>query len=274
MARSKFLKRSAEDPVAPTLIVPAGTHIEVDEQGQLSIRAPGNLVLQSSGRYGTLESVAGSIRIDQAADVEAVTVRCAGTCSVQGKLTAWKVVAEALHLEDSARAHIVLQETRRLEIGRDARLVGNFADEGEMLGLFTRFAHQVRSLRLSEARRDAPAELAEGRAGEPLMAGEVVPGVELPLAEADPDERLENLLLAMVLLEREAEQGIHPPAGQRALDEMVKLLQERDFDTLSATWRTLFGRIAAPGEDALQARELVARHLGAGGAGPGTQVQV
>ncbi len=259
MARSKLLKRTAEDPGAPTLILPAGTHIEVDEQGQLSIRAPGNLVLQNSGRYGTLESVAGSIRIDRAAEIEAVTVRCAGTCSIQGKLTAWKVVAEALHLEDTARAHIVLQETRRLEIGRDARLVGNFADEGEMLGLFTRFAHQVRALRLTEDRRGAPGELPEGSSAESAVH------VPLAVPEDDPaDEFPESLLLAMVLLEREAEQQVHPPAAQRALDELVKLLQERDFETLGATWRTLFGRIAAPGEDAVQARELVARRFGPG----------
>jgi hypothetical protein len=78
---------------------------------------------------------------------------------VQGFLTAWKVNARSLHLEESARAHVMLQETERLEIGRDARLVGNFSSEREMVGLFSRFAHQVRSLPFLFDRRPAPAEL-------------------------------------------------------------------------------------------------------------------
>ena len=100
---------------APTMLIPKGTRIEIDTEGKLSITAPGNLVVQSSGKYGTLESLGGSIRIDRGAEVEAVAVRCAETCFVHGFLTAWKVSAKLLHLEDSARAHIVLQETKRLQ---------------------------------------------------------------------------------------------------------------------------------------------------------------
>jgi len=44
-------------PGLPTMIVPPGTQIQVDPQGQVSIRTPGNLVLQNSGAYATLESV-------------------------------------------------------------------------------------------------------------------------------------------------------------------------------------------------------------------------
>ena len=47
-----------------------------------------------------------------------VTVSHAATPDVWS--TAWKVNARTLHLEESARAHVVLQETERLEIGRDA----------------------------------------------------------------------------------------------------------------------------------------------------------
>ncbi len=61
-----------ETAAAPTMIIPAGTEIEVDAHGQLSIRAPGNLVIQNSGSYGKLESIGGSIRIDQGVEVEAV----------------------------------------------------------------------------------------------------------------------------------------------------------------------------------------------------------
>ncbi|HMB51819.1 MAG TPA: hypothetical protein VKU40_00795, partial [Thermoanaerobaculia bacterium] len=117
------------ESAAPTMIVPRGTEIEVDAHGQLSVRAPGNLVIQNSGSYGTLESRAGSIRIDHGVEVEAVSVNCAGDCFVQGSLTAWKVTARTLHLEETATANIVLQETERLEVGRDARLVGNFDSE-------------------------------------------------------------------------------------------------------------------------------------------------
>ena len=49
---------------APTMIIPSGTQIQVDGGGQLSIRTPGNLVIQNSGSYGSLESVSGSIRIE------------------------------------------------------------------------------------------------------------------------------------------------------------------------------------------------------------------
>ena len=68
----------------PTMIVPPGTQIQVDAQGDVSIRTPGNLVLQNSGAYGVLESVSGSIRVEPGVHVEAVTVRCADTCFVQG----------------------------------------------------------------------------------------------------------------------------------------------------------------------------------------------
>jgi hypothetical protein len=242
-------RRAREDPAAPTLIIPPGAQFELDAEGHLSIRAKGNLVVQSSGRYGTLESIEGSIHIDRAAEVEASTVRCAGICSVQGSLTAWRVVARALHLEDTARAHIVFQDTAHLEIGRDARLVGNFASEGELLGLFARFSRQVRNLPFAAERR-AAAELSEGSAA-PEVAAPTEPG-ELP----------EPLLLAMLLLERESEQRLHPPPAQRALDEIIKLLQERDFETLRSTWRTLFGRIHEPRADAAQAKDLVAEYYG------------
>ena len=43
----------------PTMIIPSGTEISVNEQGQLSIRTPGNLVIQNSGTYSVIE--AGSV---------------------------------------------------------------------------------------------------------------------------------------------------------------------------------------------------------------------
>ncbi len=201
---------------APTMIVPAGARIGVDPEGQLCIQSPGNLVLQNSGRYGTLESLHGSVRVERGVQVEAVTVRCAETCYVEGTLTAWKVVARSLQLEDGARANVVLQETQRLEVGRGARLVGNFSSERELFGFFSRFAHQVRSLPFGEARAEPAAEL-------PANAGSVQSPP--PSASSAPEERgespgseieefPESLILAMVLLERELERHPHEgPAG-------------------------------------------------------------
>lgn len=246
---------------APTMIVPAGARIGVDPEGQLCIQSPGNLVLQNSGRYGTLESLHGSVRVERGVQVEAVTVRCAETCYVEGTLTAWKVVARSLQLEDGARANVVLQETQRLEVGRGARLVGNFSSERELFGFFSRFAHQVRSLPFGEARAEPAAEL-------PAAAGSAEPAPEergeSPSSEIE--EFPESLILAMVLLERELERHPHEGPGGRAIAEIAKLLQERDLETLRLTWRTLFGRIDDPGEDAARAQELVeAFYSGEGG---------
>jgi hypothetical protein len=253
------MSRTSADDIAPTMIIPRGIRIEVDPEGQLSIHAPGNLVVQNSGKYGTLESMGGSIRIDRGVEVEAVTLRCPETCYVQGFLTAWKVQARLLHLEESARAHVVLQETERLEIGRDARLVGNFSSEKELVGLFSRFASQVRSLPFLFERRGAQARLPEGP---PPQEEKVVQGAQFPPAppEPSPADLPEPLLFALLLLERETERRIHPAASQRALDEIVKLLREQDLETLGLTYKTLFKRITEPREDATRALELVREH--------------
>lgn len=259
------MSRTPADDVAPTMIIPRGTQIEMDADGHLTIRSPGNLVVQNSGKYGTLESLGGSIRIDRGVEVEATTVRCAETCYVQGFLTAWKVMARSLQLEDHARAHVVLQETERLEIGRDARLVGNFSSEKELFGLFSRFAQQVRSLPFFFERRQAPASLPErGPEHIEVLGAEIVPDAAAePASEPVPpplSEFPEPLLFARILLERESERRLHNSASQRALDELIKLLQEQDLETLAFTWRTLFGRIAEPREDARRAQELVRQY--------------
>lgn len=266
----------AQEPVAaPTMIIPAGTEIEVDAHGQLSIRAPGNLVIQNSGSYGKLESVAGSIRVDQGVEVEAVSVRCAAGCYVQGSLTAWKVTAESLQLEDGARANVVLQETGRLEIGRNARLVGNFSNEKDLFVLFSRFARQVRELpfyfdrRREELPPSEPVETAvpERRQRPPLRAAPepAAAAADAPSdAGASRDRLPEPLYFSLVLLERDATRKSYGPTSQRAIDELVKLLAERDLETLRHTYRTLFGRIVEPHEDARRAAELVSGYYGGG----------
>jgi hypothetical protein len=253
------MTRSSVEDTAPTMIIPRGLRIEIDPEGQLSIHAPGNLVVQNSGKYGVLESLGGSIRIERGVEVEAITVRCPETCYVQGFLTAWKVNARSLQLEESARAYVLLQETERLEIGRDARMVGNFSSEKELLGLLSRFANQVRALPFGFERRAAPGELPAGRpVEEKLVGGGRFPP---PSAEPSPAALPEPLLFALILLERESERRIHPGASQRALDELVRLLQEQDLESLGLTYNTLFGRIAEPREDARRAHELVDQHF-------------
>ncbi len=256
------MSRATVDDTAPTLIIPRGTRIEVDPDGLLSIHAPGNVVVQNSGKYGTLESLKGSIRIDRGVEVEASTVRCAHTCYVQGHLTAWKVNARSLHLEDGARVHVIFQETQRLEIGRDARLVGNFSSEKELVGLFSRFANQMRSLPFFE-RRSTPASLPKL---DDTIVLEAKPAAETESALPPPPEAAfaelpEPLVFAMVLLERESEARVHPAASQRALDGLIKLLEQQDLETLRATWRTLFTRIAEPRQDVQRARDLVVEYF-------------
>jgi hypothetical protein len=275
-------KRELPDSAAPTMIVPRGTEIEVDAHGQLSVRAPGHLVIQNSGSYGTIESRTGSIRIDHGVEVEAVSVRCAQDCFVLGSLTAWKVTARTLQLEDTARANIVLQETERLEVGRGARLVGNFDSEKELFVLFSRFAREFRSLPFFLDRREAapePArrEIGGGRGGLGEGGEDEVPRRTGPAkrgrAAAAPEEPVavdlpEPLFFALVLLDRDAARGDYGHSSQRALAQLVELLQEGDLETLRATHRTLLGRIVEPRQDVRRAAELLDGWFAGGGAAP------
>ena len=253
-----------------TMIVPRGTAIEVDARGQLSIRTPGNLVLQNSGSFGSLESVNGSIRIERGVEVEAASLRCAEACYIQGTLTAWKVTARTLHLEETAEAHIVLQETEGLEVGRGARLVGNFSSEDELFLLFSRFADQVRSLPIATSRRRRPRAVGEG--GEVMRAlseareeaGEVEggPGPRRPANPPTADETLPDALaFARTLLSRELDSDELPPASVRVVRELVKLLHEGDLETLSHTHRALFSKLDEPTDGVKKAAWLVGDHF-------------
>jgi hypothetical protein len=126
--------------------------------------------------------------------------------------------------------------------------------------------------------RKAPAgELREAPPGPSGPAEKLVQGLQFPPPppEPSPAELPEPLLFALVLLERESERRIHPGASQRALDELIKLLQQQDLETLSLTYKTLFGRIAEPREDALRAQGLVRQQftgeMAPGEADPGTR---
>lgn len=244
------------------MIVPRGAEISLDAQGQLSIRTPGNLVLQASGSYGVLESQHGSIRIEPGAEIEAVIVRSADACVIAGSLTAWKVEARSIQLEDEARAQIVLQETEELEVGHDARLVGNFGSEKELFLLFSRFARQLRALPLFAERRDAEEAppfppSAEAAAGAPRAA---IPAAALP-------SELPVLLRGALELLEEDDAGAAASGaaangpGRRMAARIAELLRAGDLETLAATHRTLFGRITGPSERITRAAELVAAHF-------------
>ncbi|MEM1181103.1 MAG: hypothetical protein AAGM22_22365 [Acidobacteriota bacterium] len=248
---------------SPTMIIPSGTEIQIDVHGQLSVRTPGNLVIQNSGHYGEIESVHGSIRIEANAEVEAVSVKCAETCYVQGSLTSWKVKAKSINLEEQAQARVVLQETEAVEIGRNAKLVGNFSSEKELFLLFSRFAQQLKSLPFYFDRgKEQPPALSATEAGPPPvpMAEDAVP-LEVPSLSSrvlEAGQKLPDpLFFSLVLLEREARNEAYGSTSLRVVDELVKLLRERDLDALRHTHRTLFGRVVEPSGDLLRARELI-----------------
>lgn len=262
------MARQGFDGKAATMIIPSGTEIRVDVHGQLNIRTPGNLVIENSGNFGVIESQNGSIRIEPDAEVEAVEVLCPEACYVLGQLTAWKVTARSLHLENRARASIVLQETKELEIGRGARLVGNFADEKELFVLFSRFAEQLRSLPLFANRGRPQAQVDSGTGGGEILLEAAAEIVDLPgMEESDAEERPRSqsagvelpdpLFFALILLEREFSRSAYGPTSQRVLEELIKLLQERDIETLGATYTTLFGRIVEPSADIHRAYDLM-----------------
>ena len=279
--RKPDLSRLSFSAGVPTMIVPPGTQIQVDPQGQVSIRTPGNLVLQNSGAYGVLESVSGSIRVEPSVHVEAVTVRCADTCFVQGRLTAWRVVARTLHVDGGAEAHIVMQETEHLEVGRNGRLVGNFRSEKELFGLFSHFSQHVRALPAPAAESwqdgaasggavpsdpqsvvDAEIEAADAAASDGSGSAAPAPagadgGAGTPWAPPDlPDA----LCLALLLLDQVAADAVWSAAERRVGDRLRRLLREGDLDTLRHTYKTLFARLG-DGEPQRRARRLVGGHF-------------
>lgn len=284
----------SKNEVAPTMIIPSGTEIQIDVHGQLSVRTPGNLVIQNSGHYGEIESVNGSIRIEAGAEVEAVAVRCAETCYVQGSLTSWKVQAKSIQLEEQAQARVVLQETDHVEIGKNAKLVGNFDSEKELFLLFSRFARQLRSmpfyfertggdpLRIDEAaagQLPASAAQSESRPSQspgpprktaPSPTQPPVPPAAASLADdpltnevLDANQELpDQLFFALVLLERETKNESYGTGTRKVVGEMVKLLRSRDFEALSYTHQGLAERLVEPGEDLRRAVELIRGFFG------------
>jgi hypothetical protein len=252
----------------PTMIIPAGAEISVNEHGQLSIRTPGNLVIQNSGVYSVIESGTGSVRIDPEVKVEAVSVQAADSCFVAGELTAWRVKARRITLEKGAQANIMLQESESIELDRNARLVGNFASEKELYLMLGRFSRQLRRLpqgvtlgglrgdELPRPSRTAPPPLSPGD-DEPFVA---------PDGEDEPHgavraEREEVLALVRVVVERELGRPSLDDSARRALSKLLELLRGGDLEVLAEGGRYLLSQVSDPSDDLDRAGQLLARAL-------------
>lgn len=248
----------------PTMIIPNGTDIGVNEHGQLSIRTPGNLVIQNSGVYSVIESGSGSVRIDPNVKVEAVSVQAADSCFVAGELTAWRVRAHTITLEKGARANIILQESESLELDRDARLVGNFASEKELYLMLGRFSRQLRDLPQNLNRADRE-ELAADSQRQGVLAGEEPASRKDPVApdqEVPPEERQQReevLSLVRVILERELGRPNASGSGRTALEKLLDTVRSKDLASLRDGYRYHLSQIDNPSEELDKAGKMLDR---------------
>ncbi|HJT15955.1 MAG TPA: hypothetical protein VJ853_01130 [Thermoanaerobaculia bacterium] len=230
------------------MIIPRGTEIRVNQHGQLSIKTPGNLVIQNSGLYSELESTNGSIRIEENVTVEAVSIRAAQACFIQGTVTAWKVRARRISLEDKAKAFIMLQESESLELSKTSRLVGNFANEKELFLMMGKFTSQLKELPGS-VDMTAPTPLSEAPRPHPIAA---------PQAR---DEAAEHLRNAQNLLEREVARVDLTPGETEALREVLYALRERNLPRIANVYRDAFAEVKAPSENLRQAQDHLDRYF-------------
>ena len=234
----------------PTMIIPRGTEIRVNAQGQLSIRTPGNLVIQNSGIYSEIESTNGSIRIDENVTVEAVSIRAGQACFIQGTLTAWRVHAKKITLEDRAKAFIMLQESEHLELSRSARLVGNFSNEKELFLMLGKFTGQLKEL---------PAGVDLGHASSfdrPLSATPAITSGGSLRDEA-------HLREAQMLIERELTRPDLPPRDSEALREVLYALREHNVARIGSIYRSAFAEIRNASEPLKQAYERLEQYFAA-----------
>lgn len=210
----------------PTMIIPRGTEIKVNAQGQLSIRTPGNLVIQNSGNYSEIESTNGSIRIDENVTVEAVSIRAGQACFIQGTLTAWRVHAKKITLEDRAKAFIMLQESENLELSRTARLVGNFANEKELFLMMGKFTGQLKEL--------------PGSVDMTMSSTLERPLSQAAIASSRDDGHLRT---AQTLIEHELTRPDLPPRDSEALREVLYALREHNVSRIGSIYRSAFAEI-------------------------------
>jgi hypothetical protein len=231
----------------PTMIIPRGTEIRTNDRGQLSIRTPGNLVIQNSGTYAELESTNGSIRIEDNVSVEAVSVRCAQACFIQGTLTAWRVHAKKIALEDRAKAYIMLQESETLELSRGSRLVGNFANEKEIYLMLGKFSPQLKQLPGSMDLQTPPSLGDSSRGG-------YLDSKATPESTEDLPRPLRD---ALKTLEIEVKRADIDPRSADALREVVFSLQEVDLQRARLIYRDAFSELTFPSPALKSAYELI-----------------
>jgi hypothetical protein len=251
----------------PTMIIPRGTEVSVNEQGQLSIRTPGNLVIQNSGVYSVIESGSGSVRIDPDVQVEAISVEAADSCFVAGELTAWRVHADKIILEKGALANIMLQESETLELDRNARLVGNFASEKELYLMLGRFSRQLRELPdglyAGEQRENLPkpgpaiARRTE-KPGDGKAAAKKTSAPPVP----DPQQKEELLSLVKVIVERELVSSTVGDDGRRALEELIGLVRSGNTEAVKDSYARLIQLVEKPSNDLKKARTMLERFFG------------
>ena len=237
----------------PTMIIPKGTEIRVNDEGQLSIKTPGNLVIQNSGNYSELESTNGSIRIEPDVKVDAVNVKAREACYIEGTLTAWKVTARRISLEDKARAYIMLQESEHLELSADSRLVGNFATEKEIYLLLGKFNNQLRQLPGSVGLDALADEVpASHRSQSVSTSSASAPGI---------DEVPREVRQAVSLMELELKRVDMDAGSKEALKELIYALREFDFKRAELIYRDAFSELSAPSENLRRAYELLDSHF-------------
>ncbi len=251
----------------PTMIIPNGTDVSVNEHGQLSIRTPGNLVIQNSGVYSVIESGSGSVRIDPDVKVEAVSVQAADSCFVAGQLTAWRVRAKTITLERGAQANIMLQESESLELDRNARLVGNFSSEKELYLMLGRFSRELRDLPNGVFAGDASGARIPARSSNrsPAATPTEDPFVA-PDGEGEPtpqrrQEQSEVISLVRVILEREIGRASSEGGGRQALERLLELVRRNDLEKLGDEYRYLISQVEAPTEELERAGEILAKLL-------------
>lgn len=249
------MSTAADSANFPTMIIPRGTEIRVNTHGQLSIKTPGNLVIQNSGVYSEIESTNGSIRIEENVTVEAVSIRAGQACFIQGTLTAWKVHAKRITLEDRARAFIMLQESELLELAKSARLVGNFANEKELFFMMGKFSPQLKEL--PGAVEMAPPQ----QIGETRPTTMKVPAISTVTASTAPAGE-DDLRAAQMILERELARPDLAPGESEALREVLFGLRERNTARVGLIWREAFAEVRTPTDALRQAHDHLERHFG------------
>lgn len=222
----------------PTMIIPKGTEIKVNEKGQLSIKTPGNLVIQNSGNYSLIKSEKGSIKVEPAVNVEAVEVEAADTCLIQGNLTAWKVKAKKLCLEEKAQAFIMIQESEDLELAKTSRLVGNFSSEKEIYILLGKFSPELKSLPSS-------INLGQDEQRKSLISS----------------KEKENISMSLVILEREFKLGIYDPDSLQALKEVINALKSQDKNKIKQVFEIFSDQIKEPTEELKKAFKLIQENI-------------